>query len=262
MQEPSRSRPAASAALLLLHGVGRPPPAGAIVPPRPTAPSCWAERSGAAAATWRGSRVIASAPRLPLGRRSLCHDLDRQGHPRRAIAFAPIRAPHGRPVAGTHRQRCILSPSTRAALTPGNRSPRGRTARCGSSTSGTTRSGGAPPAAPSPTTPTSTTRSTTRKRSRRRPDGGLWFLNQGNNSIGRIQAVEPPSATIGSPANGASYTQGQLVDPGFTCSEGTDGPGSRPARTAVAARRPTARRSTGSPRDRIRSWSPRPAATV
>ena len=141
MQEPSRSRPAASAALLLLHGVGRPPPAGAIVPPRPTAPSCWAERSGAAAATWRGSRVIASAPRLPLGRRSLCHDLDRQGHPRRAIAFAPIRAPHGRPVAGTHRQRCILSPSTRAALTPGNRSPRGRTARCGSSTSGTTRSG-------------------------------------------------------------------------------------------------------------------------
>jgi hypothetical protein len=38
-------------------------------------------------------------------------------------------------------------------------------------------------------------------------------------------AIGPPTATITTPANGATYTQGQVVDASYTCADASNGPG-------------------------------------
>ena len=35
-------------------------------------------------------------------------------------------------------------------------------------------------------------------------DGGVWFTNKGNNSLGRVQALLPNAATMTFPANGTA----------------------------------------------------------
>ena len=40
-----------------------------------------------------------------------------------------------------------------------------------------------------------------------------------------VDAVQPPTASITTPASGATYIQGQIVDSSFGCSEGTAAPG-------------------------------------
>jgi hypothetical protein len=57
--------------------------------------------------------------------------------------------------------------------------------------------------------------------------------------------VAPPSARIGSPANGATYTRGQVVDAAYGCREGAAGPGLASCVGTVAAGQPIDTASVG-----------------
>jgi hypothetical protein len=54
--------------------------------------------------------------------------------------------------------------------------------------------------------------------------------------IGEPAKVKPPTPTvsIATPASGATYTEGQLVDASYTCADGTGGPGIRSCSGSVA----------------------------